>query len=124
MTATINATPKNLPMSAWVRLPSLNEWAPGRARIRSRRVARVRPRVQSHSPKPRIALILPIPARPFGGERQRHEVLRHLVAELGRRIEPQRRAMRGWERIVVHPIRENRLRMHRAREIPAVGIAG
>src|SRR6267378_2418160 len=106
MTATINATPKILPMSAWVRLPSLNEWAPDRARIRSRRVARVRLRVQLHPSKPRIALILPIPARPLGGERQRHEVLRHLVAELGGRIEPERRAMRRRERIVVHPVRQ------------------
>src|SRR5256885_11911458 len=32
--------------------------------------------------------------------------------------------MRGWERIVVEPVGEDRLRMHRASKIPAVGVAG
>src|SRR5580704_11370178 len=68
----------------------------------------------SQASEPAIALIFPISrlARlEHAGDAQRLEILRLLVAELGRHLEPQRSAMLAIERLPVHLITEERLRM-------------
>src|SRR6184192_534050 len=74
--------------------------------------------------KPGISLILPITARALVGECHRNEVLRQLVAQFRRGVEPQRRPVGRRQRVVVHPIGENRLRVQRARRVPAIRVVG
>src|SRR5436305_1359177 len=49
----------------------------------------------SESSEPRVTLIFPVSSRLLVRKLDRHEILRQLVAELGGRIEPERRAVIG-----------------------------
>src|SRR5438552_18972465 len=77
---------------------------------------------RSNAREPGVPLVFPVPAWTRVHERHRQEILCHLVAELRRRVQAQRRAVGGRERVVVHAIGENRLRVQRAGEIPAVRV--
>src|SRR5215204_2578564 len=72
----------------------------GSRRVRSQADA-ASDEVQTLQPaQPRIPLVLPEPSMLLGRERHLRQIFRELVAELHRRIEPQRRAAGGIERAV------------------------
>src|SRR6185437_13067529 len=54
------------------------------------------------------------------------EILRHLVPQLAAETQPQRRAVRDWQRLVVHSVGEDSLGMPRLGEIYAfvIGLGG
>src|SRR5713226_10104435 len=52
-----------------------------------------------------------------------HDVFRHLVAELPLEAQPQRRAVRNGQRLTVHVIGEDRLRMRSVDQVDALIVA-
>src|SRR6266851_1176117 len=52
-----------------------------------------------------------------------HDVFRHLVAELPLEAQPQRRAVGNGQRLAIHVIGEDRLRMHSVDQVDALIVA-
>src|SRR4249920_616056 len=73
---------------------------------------------QLEAVEPVIAHVLPVAAALQDvGDREAGDVLRRLVANLGREAQPQRRAMLAGEWRVVHLVARQRLRMERRRHV-------
>src|SRR6266508_2833744 len=77
----------------------------------------------SHPREPLVPLVLPVPAGTHREEAHLGEVLHHLVAELHGGVEAQRRAVLDVERLAVHAVGEDRLRVERALQVPGGPVA-
>src|SRR5215210_513132 len=71
---------------------------------------------------PLVALITPVPAIRRWHEHDPGQVFRVLVAKLYGRVKPRRCAVCGLQHLSVETVGHDRLRMHRALEIPALVI--
>src|SRR5205085_5561962 len=76
-----------------------------------------------HAGEPFVAEVLPVPARAHGLEDDLVDPLHHLVTELDRRVETQRRALFARHRGAIAAVGEDGLRMLRTLAIPARVIA-
>src|SRR5690349_12041439 len=72
--------------------------------------------------QPWVALVLPVAARALAREGHAGEILGQLVPQLDRRVQTERRAPLDGDRAVVPGIRQDRLRVHGARQVPPVGV--
>src|SRR5215212_6419044 len=76
-----------------------------------------------HSAVPLVALVAPVPAVALGKKHDPGEILGVLVAELHRGVESRRSAVPGAEHGAVHSVGDERLRVGRALEVPALVVA-
>src|SRR5665647_2037393 len=72
---------------------------------------------------PLVALVAPVAAVPLRKERDLREVLRVLVAELDGRVDARGSAVRHAEQMAIHRDDDERLRVHRAVDVPALVVA-
>src|SRR5438045_8636467 len=71
---------------------------------------------------PFVAAVAPVAAVPLGHEHDPRQILRVLVPELRRRMDPRRRAPGRIQVVAVLGVHHERLRMHRAVDVPALVI--
>src|SRR5262245_60153774 len=79
--------------------------------------------VGSYPSEPLVALVLPVPAIPLRTEVYLGEILHHLVSELHRGVYADRRSVVGAQRLAVHAIRQNGLRVESALSVPRRPVA-
>src|SRR5258708_23138938 len=72
---------------------------------------------------PFVALIAPVPTSAVRTENDLGEVLGVLVSQLHRRMKAGRGAVGRCERVAIHAIRDEGLRMHRALDVPPFVLA-
>src|SRR5258708_8189087 len=72
---------------------------------------------------PFVALIAPVPTSAIRAENDLCEVLGVLISQLHRRMKAGRGAVGRRERVAIHAIRDQGLRMHRALDVPAFVVA-
>src|ERR1043165_2421563 len=77
----------------------------------------------SHASIPLISLIAPVAASAIGKKHDPRQILRVLVSQLYRRVDTCRRAPRRIQVVTVLGVDDERLRMQRTLDIPALVIA-